>query len=626
MNSTATDPSREALLADIRRLVGTAQYAAAAPLLEQLAAQAPLDHAALYLRGETALALNDAALALNCFERALALEPQRADTLCYLGVAAQLLGDGARAETCYRRSLELAPDCTQAAFELGRLLEARREPAEAHAVWWSAGRELVARGRSLEAAAVFGEVVRLAPGDAAATGVLAAIQLDLGRPAQACALYQRVLELEPDNAAAWQGLGMLQSQSGDLPAAQRSLQRALALRPVFPAARNTLGNVYARRGDSAAARRQYELALRQDPDFADAWVNLADELAWCGEHDAALDACLQALARDPAHPLAQLRAGFEWLARGDYARGWRAHQARVEVSLGQPYLTDPRQPGQCLARPETWMHEPLDGLRLLVLPEEGVGDELFCLRFAQPLRERGARICYRPSAKLLPLLRDAGGLDSVLGPADALPEFDQALAVGDLGLLATAHGVPMDVAPFALTVSAGDVANTRDAWQRQAPGPYLGLTWRAGKSADGPRRKQIELAALARALRGWSGALVALQRDADSTELAELATASGRPVIDACQVSDDPATTARLLGALDCYAGVSNTNMHLCVSLGLRAQVLVGAGAEWRWQHAGSASPWMPGVRIHRARRAGRDWHSALAGLRAALHERVPGL
>jgi hypothetical protein len=72
---------------------------------------------------------------------------------------------------------------------------------------------------------------------------------------------------------------------------------------------------------------------------------------------------------------------------------------------------------------------------------------------------------------------------------------------------------------------------------------------------------------------------------------------AGREVHDFSAWNDDLEDALALMGVLDEYAGVSNTNMHLRAGLGRTANVLVPFPPEWRWQGTGGESPWFPAAR-----------------------------
>jgi hypothetical protein len=151
------------------------------------------------------------------------------------------------------------------------------------------------------------------------------------------------------------------------------------------------------------------------------------------------------------------------------------------------------------------------------------------------------------------------------------------------------------------------------------PPPYLGLTWRAGTAPADQRgrswllHKEIPVDALAGAVKGFPGTIIALQRLPRSGEIAQLSERVSRQVHDLTGLNEDLETMLALLAAIDEYVGVSNTNMHLRAGAGRTARVLVPRPAEWRWMVAGE-SPWFPGFRVYRQQRDG-DWSAALGRL-----------
>ncbi len=76
-----------------------------------------------------------------------------------------------------------------------------------------------------------------------------------------------------------------------------------------------------------------------------------------------------------------------------------------------------------------------------------------------------------------------------------------------------------------------------------------------------------------------------------------------------------------LVGALDEYVAVSNTNVHLRAAVARESRVLVPNPPEFRWMQRGAQSPWFPGTTVYRQDVMG-NWASALDQLRADLIER----
>jgi hypothetical protein len=282
--------------------------------------------------------------------------------------------------------------------------------------------------------------------------------------------------------------------------------------------------------------------------------------------------------------------------------------------------------------------------------EQGLGDEIFFLRYARELHLRGARISYRASDKLRGLLRGANFIHELPATHAPPPEADASILLCDLphALMALpssplprgslepeysalpqfAQRVAIFFPPPPPTIRLlPDAARVRALGEKlRASGdpPYIGVTWRSGTPlAEQTGRslvlfKEIPLEKLARAIAPVSGTVISIQRNPKATENSVLSELVGKPVHDLSALNADLESMLALLALLDDYVGVSNTNTHLRATVGRTARVLVPRPADWRWMSAGDESPWFPGFRIYRQGPDG-DWEAALGRLRGDL-------
>jgi hypothetical protein len=105
------------------------------------------------------------------------------------------------------------------------------------------------------------------------------------------------------------------------------------------------------------------------------------------------------------------------------------------------------------------------------------------------------------------------------------------------------------------------------------------------------------------------GTLVAMQRGLQAGEL-EALRPHAKAVADFESWTDDLESLLGLLAAIDGYAGVSSTNVHLLAALGRHATIAVPHPPEWRWAGEGE-SRWFPGFRVVR-QAPGQAWPEAL--------------
>ena len=147
------------------------------------------------------------------------------------------------------------------------------------------------------------------------------------------------------------------------------------------------------------------------------------------------------------------------------------------------------------------------------------------------------------------------------------------------------------------------------------PAPYRAVTWRAGTRGDmASFFKQAPLDGLALALRDSNATLVAVQRRPEPGEVESFARATGRAVLDLTPLNEDLEDMLALMGLVDDYVCVSNTNIHLRAARGRVSRVLVPNPPEFRWMARGTESPWFPGTRVYRQGVDG-GWQAALDAL-----------
>lgn len=592
-----------------------------------------LEHAARTLREHAdvigALAQAYSALgrheeARSAFRKASRLDPRNFQFPLGAAISLAMQGHLRDAETALRKLGARCPNEALIWFNLGNVMRDQKRFAEAIDSYRQAlvrdARLVDARNnlagilhaleRFDEAEREFRACIDLAPDYLAARLNLASVMIDLGRCGEAEALCRDVIERAPGAVEASAMLGAALGHQGRMLEALACHRKVVEISP-----RNQ------------HAIETYAAALADAGYFSEAWQWFA-----------------RALSADPNSVRAHQLLSSALLAVGRFAEGWAEYTYRA--------------PLECLR--ETFPDIPLSrtlpadlsGKRVAVLREQGLGDEIFFLRYAPQLSARGARVTYRANNKLRSVLARVPCLAQVLDESAALPPADAVILVGDLphalgarsadGIPGTGgvnieipnpdllprHAETQSPVPPSIELKPLDdrIEDVRKRLAAAGAPPYLGITWRAGTP---PREqgveswklyKEIAVPLLGEALMEFPGTVLGLQRMPAPGNLDRLAGALGRPVHDFTDLNEDLEGMLALLALIDEYVGVSNTNMHLRAGVGRTARVLAPCPADWRWMNAGPASPWFPGFAIYRQSLQG-DWSAALAALRRDLAE-----
>lgn len=625
---------------------------AAAVAYQRALAVAPDNPDALNLLGTALLQLGQAERALDCLRRAARRLRDNPGVMGNLGHAYFALGRFEEAREAFRKASRLDP--RQMQFQLGvatsLAMQGELEDAEAFLrrlvsrfphealAWFNLGNVIRDRGRHAEAIEPYRKALALDPRFVDAGNNLAGVLHALERYEEAEREYRACIDMAPDHLLAKLNLASLTIDLGRCSEAEALCREAIVLAPGKGEAHTLLGAALGHQARILEALACHRKVVEISPRDQKAVEIYAGALSDAGFFSEAWRWFSRALSANPDSIGARQGLYFALLAAGRLADGWAEYHYR-------PPALRLREKHSALGVSPVLPAE-VKGRHLCFLREQGLGDEVFFLRFAPQLHAAGARISYRASNKIRGLFTRVDWIDEVLAEDEPLPEADAVLLIGDLPHALS--GFPASVLPRAAVAQDGfslrdfpcriavfwppvapsielrpvgeKMAQVRERLARAGGPPFLGVTWRGGTP---PREqgaeawklyKEIAIPLLAEALNDFPGTFIGLQRKPAPGELDRLSGALGRPVHDFTDLNEDLEGMLALLALIDEYVGVSNTNMHLRAAAGKTARVLVPCPAEWRWMAWGRSSPWFRGFSIYRQTLTG-EWRTALAAL-----------
>jgi tetratricopeptide (TPR) repeat protein len=570
----------------------------------------------LHLLGIAHLSAGDAAQAIVVLKRGLLYAPAHAVLMESLGLAHLAARQAAAAEGLFRTLIDAGQSHALLHMRLGLALGQQGRTREAEAalrtaleksagepdIYLNLGNVLAAQDRVEEALALLAALLAKWPQHGDAWYNRGSLLQRLRRFEAAADAFARAIRIDPAHADAYNNRGIVLEHLGRLQDAEACYRMALEFSANAVPALTNLGKVLRAQGRLDESARSCERALQSQPDFADAHLNLGSVRAEQGDYEAALAHYQQALQSAPDDAQAHVSHGMLCLALARFDEGWRHYRWR-------PQRLQARASG---TRFDEVLPASLAGKRVLLVGEQGLGDELFFLRYAAALKPLGARL--------------TGLFERMHSHGTVMPDSELRFMIGDLPEVIAGAGIAnawREKLPPPLRLSAlpPRVEAMRVRLAALGPPPYTGLTWRAGTPpqdqagrVDRVLFKTAPVAKLRGALDEISGTLIALQRRPHAGEVDEVSAALQRKLHDLSAVNEDIEDMLALLSLLQEYIGVSNTNMHLMAGLGGAARVLVPHPPDWRWMTAGGASPWFPGFKVYR-QSAGGDWSAALRGL-----------
>ena len=523
----------------------------------------------------------------------LATTPDHADALHLLGAIAARRGEGSQAIELFGRALAAKPDFAKAHSNLGAVL--------------------LRQGETERAIDHIEKAIELAPDMADAHNNLGNALLKCARLEDAAKAFARAIEAAPGDTLAYSNLGALLMRHGKVDEAITRFEKAIELDPGLVMAHNNLGNALKEKGDFEGAATCLRRALELDPNFAEVHGNLGTVYKSLGRLDEALACHDKALELKPDFDRARFHRALLLLVQGRFEEGWEA------------YLFRPSAQTQAANLHRQTLPRDLTGRHIYLRRDQGLGDELFFLRFAPELAGRGARIVYQAGVGIASIVERLPFIDKVVVEDDRTEQEGLRVSAGDLPYLLETISAADLPPPVALTPAPGHIEAMRGRLASFGPPPYIGVTWRAGvKNEPGAVFKLAPLGEIAEALRPSNATVLVLQRNPEPGEIEEFGHGLGREAHDLTALNDDLEDMLALLALLDEYVTVSNTNVHLRAGAGGTCRVLVPNPAEYRWMAEGDESPWFPGSKVYRQGVDG-DWGTAFRALTEDLGRALGG-
>jgi tetratricopeptide (TPR) repeat protein len=505
---------------------------------------------------------------------------------------------------------------------------AELEPRHA-AAHCNEGVVLLILGRPEDALLRFRQAIETNPGDPIAHYNRGVAEQTLGLSDAALASYGKALELEPDYPEAHFSRARLHEESSRWHEALSDYDRALALRPGLAQAHFHRGNALARLKHWDAALESFQRAVSDDPASALAHLHLGNVMRELRQWDAAVASYDRVIALEPDHAEAHFNRAVVFELRKDFTEALRGFGRAIAVRPDFVAAHYNRallllQTGQFAAGFEhyewrwknrgtgfdpvayhgdvpLWTgHDSLEGKRMLVFSEQGLGDTLQFCRYLKLLAARGANVVFEVQPPLADLLAGIEGASAVIARGEPIPACETKCALMSLPL---ALKTTLETIPSARQYLHAD-AEAVAVWQVRLGSRTrrkIGLAWSGSLQYPNEERRRIPLAALT----------ARLPREFDYFCLQKDIRAEDRATLDANPFITVPAAnmvdTAALCACMDLVISCCTSIAHLAGALGRPVWILLDYNADWRWLEDRDDSPWYPTAKLYRQADSG-DW------------------
>jgi len=435
--------------------------------------------------------------------------------------------------------------------------------------------------------------------------------MEVGQWGPALHQFDLAININAEAPAYYRSRGDALQEIGNYRSAVSSYRHALKLNPGDIEAMINLGNAFNRQDRPDQALFWYKCAYKYSPENAVVMNNIGKTIHDQGDLCHASNWYEKALQVDPNYAEARFNRSVLMLAQGDYMNGWAEYEWRFKRKSAHrvyPHQLDTKR----------WDGKNLQGKRILVHCEQGMGDVIQFCRFLPMLKRMGAEVVAEVHPPLVSLLQ-------------SMPEIDEVIPFDPKRPTQRGHDIHTSLLslPFLLGITIDRVSasvpylkpslSKVDFWKLQAAIPEgfrVGVVWEG--SAIDPRR-----ACPLAFMQTLSAALpdvhfLSLQKDLSSRSVLERLIAAN--IIHWGDRLNDFSTTAAAIFHLHLVISIDTAVAHLAGAMGKPVYILLPYAADWRWLQTGENNPWYPTARLFRQFQK-NNWADILPSLIDAIRK-----
>ena len=379
---------------------------------------------------------------------------------------------------------------------------------------------------------------------------------------KAILFYTKALAINPSLVEAHYSLGVALKEKGSLDSAIDSYTKAIRINPNYPNLHYALGNLFKEKGNIKTAIEYYQNAIFLKGDHADAYWNLAQA---------------QLLSEDYKNGL----ENYEWR--------WK------KIDYSKPHATP---------KSSLWDGSALvNGEKLLIVSEQGLGDTIQFMRYILHLNNQGIETLFSAQSSLHSLIKVSGinQFPLTLEQANEISDIKWIPLLSLPRFLKVTPKNPQINHPY-ISTSKELILKWREILSIETR-PIIGLNWQGNPQAE---------------LNNLKGRSLPLEKfsklvDRNKISLISLQKGFGSDQIENCSFKDSFVTCQKRINQtwdfLETSAIIANCDLiitsdtciaHLAGAMGKRTWLLLKHVPDWRWGMFKASTFWYPSINIFR--------------------------
>ena len=429
-----------------------------------------------------------------------------------------------------------------------------------------------------------------------------------------------ILQDAPHHPVALHLKAWAMSKQGQQREALEILSGVISENPKLVPARAEYGSILMDQSQHAAALKELAEAYRLQPDRDEVVVKYCICLIKNHKCEEAERLLVRLLKRSPDDISARFALSMAMLQQGKWIEGFSQYRIRFWLDgFDKAMIRDDAN---------LWNGEKLKGKSILIQCEQGYGDQILFIRYANWVKEKfkPAKVIAYAKSEMKEIIGAADGVDEVVTDLSSV-DFDVQVPLLSLPLL---HQTEPDSIPYSDEAYLWLSDELLDKWESYFTDEkdLIAVCWRTNlisdegsQSIDHEKRVKSldckDAEQLCEQLKSLfpEARLISLQPGTNEEENA---------MLERCGVEDvwklpikDFADTAAIIELMDLVVSIDTGVAHLAGALGKPVWNLLPHYADWRWSQDDEFSSWYPDMRLFRQGKE-NDWASLDGGNRVS--------
>lgn len=458
----------------------------------------------------------------------------------------------------------------------------------------------------------------------------------LGENAEAVEIIQTALELDPTCADNYNNIGLAYAGLENHERAIENIKKAVEINPEQYLFLNNLALQYRIIGEYEKSVETMKKAIEFCPNSAQMLTNLGGLYAEMKEIDKSIDCFHKAIKHCPSYSAAHVDLACSHFLKREWKEGFEEYEWRFD------YFTQMEYYKKSYDQNKRWNgRNSLEGKRILIYAEQGLGDAIQFIRYMPKLKEKGAHVIVHCSPNLDPLLKRCEGVDETVNrdivnhTGDEFPEYDYQCAMVSLPWLLKEFEITGE--PYIKPVTTNFKNFIEDEYGKEKL--KIGIVWAGSPAHPKDKNRSIPLKEFMSIYEMEDIQLFSLQfdtrprkyglnfdmgfdmRPGSDGKIVDLAEGcENMSLVDLTKMIQTMEDTCTILAGLDLVIACDTSVVHLAGSMGVPCWMCLPYNNDWRWGTTESTTEWYDSVKLFRQPER-NDWSSVMKEVKRELNE-----